>query len=723
MTQQDEGLYLMLVSVHGLMRSHNLELGRDADTGGQITYVVELARALAEHPRIARVDVLTRLVDDAKVDDDYARPEEALADKAFIIRIPCGPRRYLRKEVLWPHLDSFADNALKYLRRIGKLPDVIHSHYADAGYVGARLAGLLGVPLVHTGHSLGREKQRRLLDQGMKAETIEKNYNMSARIEAEEFALDNAAMVIASTRQEVEQQYSIYDNYQPENMVVIAPGVELDRFYPPHRGWFKPPIFLELERFLREPRRPMILALSRPDERKNISSLLRAYGEHRALQDAANLVLVAGNRDDIQTMDKGARGVLSEILMLIDRYDLYGRVAYPKHHNADDVPTLYRLAAKSGGVFVNPALTEPFGLTLIEAAASGLPIVATEDGGPRDIVGHCRNGQLIDPLDVTRMGQVLFEAITDHGRWRRWSKNGVLGAHRHFSWAGHVKKYLSEVDKLLKKSQRKRPSAATKSKLPTSDRLLISDIDNTLIGDWEALQALLEKIRQADGKVGFGIATGRRLESALKVLKEWKVPLPDVLVTAVGTEIYYRDSTEPDSGYQQHLGYRWEPQAVREAMKELPGIRMQGAAEQRHYKISYFMDPDKAPSVREITGRLRQRHLHANVVFSHGMYLDVLPMRASKGSAIRYLADKWGIPVDSILVAGDSGNDEEMLSGNTLGVVVGNHSAELEVLRNRERIYFAEGHYAWGILEGIEHYDFFGSLQMIQEQEQGVVNE
>jgi sucrose-phosphate synthase len=721
MTQQSEGLYLMLISVHGLIRGHDLELGRDADTGGQITYVVELARALARHPRIARVDLLTRLVDDPKVNDGYARPEEPLADKAFIIRIPCGPRRYLRKEVLWPYLDSFADNALRYIRRIGKVPDVIHSHYADAGHVGARLAGLLGVPLVHTGHSLGREKQRRLLDQGMKAETIEKNYTMSARIEAEEFALDNAAMVIASTRQEVERQYSIYDNYQPENMVVIPPGVELDRFYPPRRGWFKPPIYLELERFLREPRKPMVLALSRPDERKNISTLLQAYGEHRALQEAANLILIAGNRDDIQHMEKGPRGVLSEILMLIDRYDLYGRVAYPKHHYADDVPTLYRLAAKSGGVFINPALTEPFGLTLIEAAASGLPIVATEDGGPRDIVAHCRNGVLIDPLDAARMGQALFEAISDHGRWRRWSKNGVLGAHRHFSWAGHVKKYLQEVDKLRKKSQRRRPSASTKSKLPTSDRLLVSDIDNTLIGDWEALQALLEKIHGADGRVGFGIATGRRLESALKILKEWKVPLPDVLVTAVGTEIYYRDSTEPDPGYQLHLGYRWDPQAVREAMQGLPGIRMQGATEQRRYKISYFMDPDKSPGVREIIGRLRQRHLHANVVFSHGMYLDVLPVRASKGSAIRYLADKWGIPVDSILVAGDSGNDEEMLSGNTLGVVVGNHSAELEVLRERERIYFADGHYAWGILEGIEHYDFFGSLRA--NQEQGVINE
>ena len=716
MTQQDEGLYLMLISVHGLIRGQDLELGRDSDTGGQITYVVELARALAEHPRIARVDLLTRMVDDPKVDGSYARSEETLTDKAFIIRIPCGPRRYLRKEVLWPYLDSFADNALHYIRRIGKVPDVIHSHYADAGHVGARLAGLLGVPLVHTGHSLGREKQRRLLDQGMKAETIERNYNMSARIEAEEFALDNAAMVIASTTQEVEKQYSIYDNYQPENMVVIPPGVALDRFYPPRRGWFRPPIYVELERFLREPRKPMILALSRPDERKNIATLVHAYGEHHALQEVANLVLIAGNRDDIQGMEKGPRGVLREILLLIDRYDLYGRVAYPKHHNADDVPTLYRLAAKSGGVFINPALTEPFGLTLIEAAASGLPIIATEDGGPRDIIAHCRNGALIDPLNAAHMGQVLFEAISNRSQWRRWSKNGVLGAHRHFSWGGHVKKYLQEVDKVRKKSQRKRASASTKSKLPTSDRLLVSDIDNTLIGDWEALQALLEKLRNTNGQVGFGIATGRRLESALKVLKEWKVPLPDVLVTAVGTEIYYRDAMEPDPGYQQHLDYRWEPQAVHEAMQGLPGIRMQGATEQRRYKFSYFMDPDKAPSVREISRRLRQRHLHANVVFSHGMYLDVLPVRASKGSAIRYLADKWGIPVDSILVAGDSGNDEEMLSGNTLGVVVGNHSEELEVLRDRERIYFADGHYAWGILEGIEYYDFFGSIRTTQEQ-------
>jgi sucrose-phosphate synthase len=379
------------------------------------------------------------------------------------------------------------------------------------------------------------------------------------------------------------------------------------------------------------------------------------------------------------------------------------------------VPLLYRLAAKSGGVFINPALTEPFGLTLIEAAASGLPIIATEDGGPREIIAHCKNGALIDPLDTARMGQVLFDAIANHGQWRRWSKNGILGAHRHFSWGGHVKKYVSEVDRVIKKSQRKRQTATTKSKLPTLDRLLVSDIDNTLIGDRDALRALLARMAGSNEKLGFGIATGRRIESAVKILKEWAVPMPDVLVTAVGTEIHYGNRMEPDLGYQDHLDYRWEPQALREAMEELSGIRMQAATEQLRFKISYLIDPAKAPSVREITARLRQNGLHANVVFSHGMYLDVLPVRASKGSAIRYLADKWDIPVESILVAGDSGNDEEMLNGNTLGVVVGNHSEELDILRGRERIYFAGGHYAWGILEGIDHYDFFGAMRPVQQ--------
>jgi hypothetical protein len=115
-SSRKEGLHIVLVSVHGLIRSDHLELGRDADTGGQTRYVVELARALGEHKDIARVDLLTRRVTDRSVSADYARPEERLSDKARIVRIDCGEEAYIPKEQLWDSLDGFADNALSYLR-------------------------------------------------------------------------------------------------------------------------------------------------------------------------------------------------------------------------------------------------------------------------------------------------------------------------------------------------------------------------------------------------------------------------------------------------------------------------------------------------------------------------------------------------------------------------------------------------------------------------------
>lgn len=709
------GLYIVLISVHGLIRGHNLELGRDADNGGQITYVVELARALAAHANVARVDLLTRLVDDAKVSPDYAQPLEPLAPGAYIVRLPCGPRRYLRKEVLWPHLDSFIDHALQHVRRVSRVPDVIHSHYADAGYVGAPLASLLGVPLIYTGHSLGRVKRKRLLEQGLKESVIESHYNMSTRIEAEERTLDIAVRVVASTRQEVEEQYSLYDNYQPRRMRVIPPGVDLSRFHPPARNEPVPTIKAVLERFLDDPDKPMILAMSRPDERKNISTLIRAYAENSQLRAMANLVLIAGNRDDIATMERGPRDVLTHILLLIDRYDLYGSVAFPKHHEADDVPALYRLAAKSRGVFVNPALTEPFGLTLVESAASGLPIIATEDGGPRDIIDYCKNGKLIDPLDAERMAQTIVEVLSNSARWRRWSKNGVRGAHNYFTWATHVRRYLTSVRRVANVNN-ERPASVFKSRLPTVDRILICDIDNTLTGDREGLKVLMQRLHEADGKIGFGIASGRSIETVVRVLKEWDVPMPYLYITAVGSEIYYRPRRVQDMAWARHIDYRWKPDALHEAISKLPGIRAQPRDRQRKFKLSYYINPKLAPSLREIKRQLRQRDLHANVIYSHQKFLDILPIRASKGLALRYLSLKWGVPTEHFLVAGDSGNDEEMLIGNTLGVVVGNYSQELEKLRGKSRIYFSKSQYAWGILEGIEHYDFLGKLCIPNEE-------
>ena len=720
---EDDGLYIMLISIHGLVRGHNLELGRDADTGGQTKYVVELAQALARHPDVGQVDLLTRQVFDAKVEDSYAQPIEILTDdtgaesQARIVRIPCGPRRYLRKEVLWPHLDSFVDNVLQHVRRTGRIPDFIHGHYADAGYVATRLAQLLGVPMGFTGHSLGRVKEQRLLEKGLKASSIESRYNLTQRIEAEEIALGNANLMVTSTHQEVEEQYKIYENYHPRRMTVIPPGVNLERFHKPRTMESASPMKAVLARFLNHPKKPMVLAIARPDERKNLATLVRAFGENEALREMANLVIVAGNRDDISKLDKGAREVLKQLLLLFDKYDLYGSVAYPKHHESEHIEHLYRMAAKSKGVFVNPALTEPFGLTLIEAAACGLPIIATEDGGPRDIIGLCENGVLIDPLDADALGKTILGALENKHRWSQWSKRGLKGAHKYFSWESHANQYVSIVKRVIDKPRHANHQIITrnKSRLPILDRILVSDIDNTLLGDDEGLKALIDTIEEGrklkgSHKIGLAYATGRRLESAQEIITEHNLPVPDFLISSVGSEIHYGHGLLEDYSWQKHIDYRWKPQKLRDALADLPGLKMQPAKAQREHKVSYFMDPQKAPTVREIQAHLRQLDLHAKLIFSHGEFLDLLPVRASKGLAIRYLSIKWGLPPERILVAGDSGNDEDMLRGNTLGLVVGNYSPELARLKGRERVYFADSHFAWGILEGMAHYDFLGDI-------------
>jgi sucrose-phosphate synthase len=382
----------------------------------------------------------------------------------------------------------------------------------------------------------------------------------------------------------------------------------------------------------------------------------------------------------------------------------------PKHHEATDVPDIYRMAARSKGVFINPALTEPFGLTLIEAAASGLPIVATNDGGPKDIIAHCQNGVLINPLNVKAMSRALLKAILQRDQWQRWSRNGIRGAKRHYTWEGHVSTYLKQVRNVKSAHEQSGISSMTRTRLTSVDRLLVCDIDNTLLGNKAAIKRLIALINDNDN-TGFGIATGRNINSTLKVLDEWEIPRPDFLISAVGSEIHYGNGLVKDEGWSKHISHRWQPADIRKAVRRIAGLKLQATSEQLEFKISFNVDERKMPPLSAIRKHLRSHDLHAKLIYSHQAYLDILPIRASKGLAIRYLGMKWGIETEKMLVAGDSGNDEEMLSGNTLGVVVGNYSPELESLRGRPRIYFADYENADGIIEGINHYDFLGQIR------------
>ncbi len=723
----EDGLYIMHISIHGLIRPGRPELGRDADTGGQIKYVLELAQALGETEGIARVDLLTRLIEDRRVASDYGVPHVAITDQVNLIRLPCGGKKYLRKELLWPHLEEFVDNTITFITKQGRTPDLIHGHYADAGYVAMELASAFDVPFVFTGHSLGRNKRNKLLGDGLSESRIAQHYKMDTRIEREERIIAAADLIVTSTQQEIEEQYGLYKNGSTNAFEVIPPGLDLEAFYPYYDTQFDPDLLndeikqirhtllRELHRFWMAPDKPFILALCRPDHRKNIAGLISAYGNDPELKAVANLAIFAGIRSNISDMEENEKAVLTDMLLSMDRYDLYGKLAIPKKHDfATEVPELYRLCAESGGVFVNPALVEPFGLTLIEASACGVPIVATDDGGPRDIVDNCRNGILVDVIEPEQIAAAMKAILLDKERWTSFSNNGINGVRSHYSWRAHCGKYLAAIDKLLPGvSSLQKPAAAQAPdgrpsfgrRLTNVGRMLITDIDNTLVGDDDAMRRLFGLLEEHKQTLAWGVATGRSLELTIEVMTEYNFPTPDIMICSVGTEIYYGPDFRIDKGWQKHISWQWQAEAIKQALADLDYLVFQEAEGQRSHKISYYLE-EKEGRLQRVYDALERGKLRCQVIFSHGQFLDILPLRASKGKAIEYLIQKYAFSPRRLMVAGDSGNDADMIDGRTRGLVVGNHSEELEHLRDRPNVYFSPESYAGGIIDGLRHYGF-----------------
>ncbi len=707
------GLYVLHLHLHGLFRGHDLELGRDADTGGQTTYVLELARSLSLRPEVERLEVVTRLIQDRRVSADYAQPWESLGPGAAIRRLAFGPRRYLRKELLWPHLDELADALSESLLAQDQLPDWIHAHYADAGYVGALLRRRLGIPLVFTGHSLGREKRRRLIDAGLDPRQIEEQYTMARRIDAEELALAHSNLVVTSTRQELEVQYARYGRFRAEQAAVIPPGVDVRQFFPPQHSLEESVVEGLIEPFLRDPAKPPVLAICRADHRKNIPALVEVFGRSERLRRQHNLVLLLGCRNDPRQLEKQQREVFQQVFELVDRFDLYGQVAYPKQHERQQVPAIYRWASRLGGVFVNPALTEPFGLTLLEAAACGVPIVATDDGGPKDILARCQNGLLVDVSDLDALQQALEHSLASPERWRRWRDNGVEAVSRSFSWDAHVNHYLGAATAAAHQAASLRPSRwfqqGETAPPVRPERLVVLDLDASLAHPDPGSLAELRRRLLAEPQLGIGLSSGRPIQAARQRFEELHLPEPCLWITQAGTEIHIRSAEGlwPDHHWQRHIGRRWSRDAVVAAMAALePRLRLQDLAQQGPFKVSYLLqEPDQGilPLVRQT---LQQHDLPARPHLFQHWYLDVLPLTASKTEALRYVALRWQLPLSAILVEASQQGDGELLRGLPCGVVPGDHDPALESLRQNRRVFFATTPQAWGLLEGLDHHRF-----------------
>lgn len=265
--------------------------------------------------------------------------------------------------------------------------------------------------------------------------------------------------------------------------------------------------------------------------------------------------------------------------------------------------------------------------------------------------------------------------------------------------------------------------------------LLGADMDRTLLPNGsqpESPQArrLLHSLR-AHPQVLLAYLTGRSRELIQAALAEFDLPLPDFAAADVGTTLYrvHDGVWEEWEDWAREIAGDWGAATGRELSElfpDVPGLELQEPDRQKRFKLSYYAPPDwdRPRWLPEMDRRLRARDVRAQLVWSldepvHRGLLDVIPERATKDHAARWLLQRLGVPPERAVVAGDSGNDLPMLVGELQAVLVANARpevrAEAEHLARQaghpDRLYVARGdflgmngNYAAGVLEGLAHY-------------------
>lgn len=434
------------------------------DFGGQLVYVKQVAISLAD--RGHRVDIVTRRI----VDPDWPEfgtdvdgyPE---APGVRIVRIHAGDdTRFLRKEDLWPFLGrDWVPNLLRFYEEEGAPPDACTGHYGDGGLAAALIRHRTGIPFTFTAHSLGAQKLDKLTAGGPSPAELEDRYHFTTRLEAERLAMNHAGIVITSTSAERFEQYGhrayrgAIDVYDDSRFALVPPGVDLTVFGRDARAHNETEVRGVVEegltRDLDADRRhlPLVVASSRLDPKKNHLGLVEAFAGSPELQRSANLLLVTAALDDPLHSDRGAgeteRQVLVEIRSLIAAAGLQGRVSAFAIAGQPSLAAAYRYLAQRRSVFALTALYEPFGLAPLEAAAAGLPVVATRNGGPVESLRDDAHeyGVLVDPTDPQDIAAGLLRALGPE--WEELAQSGRGRVLDRYTWERTAQGYLAALER------------------------------------------------------------------------------------------------------------------------------------------------------------------------------------------------------------------------------------------------------------------------------------
>ena len=233
-------------------------------------------------------------------------------------------------------------------------------------------------------------------------------------------------------------------------------------------------------------------------------------------------------------------------------------------------------------------------------------------------------------------------------------------------------------------------------------KLLVSDVDGTLLGDDEALARFVRWYESRVDQIALVYSSGRFCESIVDSIEQTALPAPTAIIGGVGTEIYGYPHATPVRGWQEQFE-RWDAGAVCRVAARHSCLEPQPEEFQSTYKRSYFAYDAPASFLGELEQELLGAGVSAQIVYSSNRDLDVLPLPANKGTAIVFLAAHWKVPAERTLVSGDSANDLAMFQQGFWGIVVGNAHRALKELSDAN-VYQARAEFADGVVEGLDYW-------------------
>jgi len=484
---------IAIISPHGWFGQENV-LGRP-DTGGQVIYILDQVRALENYLnksfQLAGVEitpkiiVLTRLIPEAGNTTCDERIEKIFGtDNCWILRVPFKNKNlevvkeWVSRFHIWPYLDRFAyDGKQALLSEFEGRPHLIIGNYSDGNLVATLLSDQLKVVQCTIAHALEKTKY---LFSDLFWHDLEKDYNFSLQFTADMITMNKADFIIASTYQEIagtkdsigqyesHQFFTMPGLYQAVSGVnlftpkfnIVPPGVDERLYFPFYnkekrvagktKFWEKR-LFSDkaddIYGYLEDPAKIPIFTMARLDKIKNITGLIEAFGTHNGLKEQCNLIFAAGTIHMTESTDMEEQDQIRRAYELIDKLNLQGIVRWLPSINKADTGEVYRIIADHRGIFIQPALFEAFGLTILEAMLSGLPTFGPQFGGPSEIIINGVSGFLMNTSKPPLISQTIWEFIqtckSEPKLWQTISENGIKRVREKFTWDLYSQKLIS----------------------------------------------------------------------------------------------------------------------------------------------------------------------------------------------------------------------------------------------------------------------------------------